>query len=835
MVGASREMYVFLARSRGPNRRRARHATTATRRRTRSNEGTVRLCRRRFDFSFVMSALVPPQERSRRITDVEDRLRRVRSLAHRDSPCDVATFERRTSCEHLTCVLLREKVSECARALDKCTIDQLKALMEDQGARKADVKGTIVRLMCAQMRRGFTRGVTRSCDLGHAVGRWLAVMGERFEECFVHVSTAEVGGCEPKEFTESELTEWRRRYPRANCGGVDGYYETAVATHVKAYLLLNSNADDVDLMVRKFLNEFDKTIEPKSRTLWTNHPVVNARALWPKIEQWKRWPAHEQKERLGTLEADLWRTLIVPTREEMLAPRPLVPAREGRGDATASTPGDARERTPPPTATAAVATTTAARGEMFGADLARISPVPAGKLTSAIAADKAAKAKTPAKNAPGTTPEERTFYTRLAKADPMHEMISSQDNPSYPPGDLVKPQKVIPMKTFQQCFFLSATDLHFLQREGEFELQAVCLLANDDVKERMQWPLDVYLTANDHTLSVVKRSTVKSVTKSTRDPAVRIPASRLRSGSNHFRMFHRDRRGAFMIALRIVRKRSLDEVAACIPRASSETVALKHALKCLGLSKTDDDIIMEDIAVVSLRCPISGHVCEQPARLSGCVGLHTFDAQSFLRLNTVSRKWSCPECGKKGGPSDLRIDSFLKRCVDIMRERGLHKATRVEMDKDGRWRPREEVGAQALDATQSIWYTPEIAGTKITWKLDTANSSPASTVTKVGVADADSPNVQSIKSEPASAAADAADDDSELDEEEELKRAIREAAGFSAPNEPAPVKKRAPVPDVIVISDSDDDGPPRRVAAATTKRQKPSSALFRNLPHGRPS
>ena len=226
-----------------------------------------------------MSALVPPQERSRRITDVEDRCRRVRSLAHRDSPCDVATFERRTSCEHLTCVLLREKASACARALDKCTIDQLKALIEDQGARKADVKGTIVRLMCAQMRRGFTRGVTRSCDLGHAVGRWLAVMGERFEECFVHVSTAEVGGCEPKEFTESELTEWRRRYPRANCGGVDGYYETAVATHVKAYLLLNSNADDVDLMVRKFLNEFDKTIEPKSRTLWTNHPVVNARAV----------------------------------------------------------------------------------------------------------------------------------------------------------------------------------------------------------------------------------------------------------------------------------------------------------------------------------------------------------------------------------------------------------------------------------------------------------------------------------------------------------------------------------------------------------------------------
>lgn len=787
----------------------------------------------------VMSALVPREERARRITDVEDRHRRLRPLTHGDSPCDVATFERRTSCEHLTCVLLPDKVNECLRALDKCTMDQLKALIEDQGARKADVKWTIVQLVCAQMRRGFSRGVTRSCDLGHAVGRWLAMVGERFEECFVHVSTAERGGCEPKEFTESELAEWRRRYPRANCGGVDGYYETSVAMHVKAYLLLNANAEDVDLMVRKFLNEFDKVIEPKSRTLWTNHPVVNARALWPKFEELKKLPAQEQRERLETLEADLWRTLIVPTRAEMTAERPLVPTREGRGEATTSTAVDARERTPPPstsTAAAAATTTTAPRGGAFDADLARISPVPAGKLTSAIAADKAAKAKTPAKDAPGSTPEERTFYARLAKADPMHEMISSQDNPSYPPGDLVKPQKVIPMKTFQQCFFLSATDLHFLQREDEFELQAVCVLANDDVKERMQWPLDVYLTANDHTLSVVKRSTVKSVTKSTRDPAVRIPASRLRSGSNHFRMFHRDRRGAFMIALRIVRKRSLDEVASCIPRASSETAALKHALKCLGLSKTDDDIIMEDVAVVSLRCPISGHVCKQPARLSGCVGLHTFDAESYLQLNTVSRKWCCPECGKKGGPSDLRIDSFLKRCVDIMRERGLHKATRIEMDKDGRWRPREEVGAPPLDATQSRWYAPDVSGTKITWKLDTADSSPASTVTKVGVADADTPNVQSkdaeampIKSEPASAADDDDDDDSELDEEEELKRAIREAAGFSAPTESAPVKKRAPVPDVIVISDSDDEGATTNATSAT-KRPKPSSALQRNHP-----
>ena len=175
-----------------------------------------------------------------------------------------------------------------------------------------------------------------------------------------------------------------------------------------------------------------------------------------------------------------------------------------------------------------------------------------------------------------------------------------------------------------------------LQREGEFELQAVCLLANDDVKERMQWPLDVYLTANDHTLSVVKRSTVKSVTKSARDPAVRIPASRLRSGSNHFRMFHRDRRGAFMIALRIVRKRSLDEVVVHSCSVVRRAVGLKHA----QMFRTLQDGRRYHHGGHRRRVAPMSHQWTRVRTTGAIVRVRRFThrPQSFLRLNTVSRK-----------------------------------------------------------------------------------------------------------------------------------------------------------------------------------------------------
>ena len=120
-----------------------------------------------------------------------------------------------------------------------------------------------------------------------------------------------------------------------------------------------------------------------------------------------------------------------------------------------------------------------------------------------------------------------------------------------------------------------------------------------------------------------------------------------------------------------------------------------------------------------------------------------------------------------------------------------------------------------------------------TWKLDTANSSPASTVTKVGVADADSPNVQSIEIRTRLGGGSWGDvrarrgggTQTRDSRSRRIQRAERTGTGEET---------RARTRRHRHLRFRRRDGPTSRRPAAT-KRQKPSSALFRNLPHGRPS
>ena len=785
---------------------------------------------------------MPPDDARAR----ESRSDALRPLHHPLAPCSIAEFERATGRDVLACVLRRDARASVAEALARMQCDELRAMCDALSLRKSGTKAALVEAIVGQMGRGFARGTTRRGDAASAT---LARMRDgAFGDAFVCVKAGEEESFATASDQASAGRVWRERYALAN-SSVDGYYATETSRAERAYLLYDAVYEELPLSKRQWIDAIDCPMSRRDRFCgeghWSNDPRANARAMDRLyVAFWQQSPVDQ----VHSLTPDRIRGEVRSALAYVRAPenasmfpywrsKPKCAQSEDRratGSTATAPPATGATPTagPPPTADENAGMENLSR-EMFRREvMARASPM---KAAQKVSSSPEARANAPSKAAatlPGTTPEERTFYQRLEKADPMFEMISSADNPSYPPGDLVKPQKVVPMKTFQQCFFLSATDLHFLQREDEFELQAVCMLQNDDVKERMQWPLDVYLTANDHTLTVVKRSTVKSVTKSTRDPSVRIPASRLRSGSNHFRMFHRDRRGAFMVALRIVRKRTLEEVAACIPKAASVGVALRNALKHLGFTEKDDEVIMEDVALVSLRCPISGQVCRNPARLSSCVGLHTFDAESFLQLNTVSRKWCCPECGKKGGPSDLRVDSFIKSCVDKVTERALSKVSRIEINKDGHWRPREDAGAPPLDASQLRWYAPVISGYSVTWKLDGDDGSPTSTATKVnGVNGAETPNVES-KETIELVKTDDDGEDSELDEEEEYRRAIREAAEFcGASGARAPGKKKRE-PDVIVISDSEDDNPVQRSAAtqSTTKRPKPSSALTARPP-----
>ena len=49
-----------------------------------------------------------------------------------------------------------------------------------------------------------------------------------------------------------------------------------------------------------------------------------------------------------------------------------------------------------------------------------------------------------------------------------------------------------------------------------------------------------------------------------------------------------------------------------------------------GADDSDDDLVIEDNAVLSLRCPISGLICKTPARTRRCKGLAAFDLDTYV-------------------------------------------------------------------------------------------------------------------------------------------------------------------------------------------------------------
>ena len=163
---------------------------------------------------------------------------------------------------------------------------------------------------------------------------------------------------------------------------------------------------------------------------------------------------------------------------------------------------------------------------------------------------------------------------------------------------------------------------------------------------------------------------VSKVTKSTRERPVVISNARgvnLRAGQNTLRIMGVGQDISPLCVL-LVRERPEKEVRALIPPPKEFEYCVNNIKKSLGFTIPDDDdedIIGPDTAIISVRCPIRMCMMETPARLKNCNQACAFDADSFLELHKATRKWTCPCCGKAGGPKDVRIDGFLVRAGQV--------------------------------------------------------------------------------------------------------------------------------------------------------------------------
>ncbi|KAJ0941368.1 putative chromatin regulator PHD family [Helianthus annuus] len=308
-----------------------------------------------------------------------------------------------------------------------------------------------------------------------------------------------------------------------------------------------------------------------------------------------------------------------------------------------------------------------------------------------------------------------TFYCelcRLARADPFWVTMG---NPLYPLKltiASVPTDGTSPMQNVEKTFHLTKADRDLLAK-SEFELQVWCMLLNDKVSFRMQWPQYADLQVNGMPVRAINRPGSQLLGANGRDDGPVI-TSCTREGSNKISLTGCDAR-VFCLGVRIVRRRTVQQILNLIPKESDGERfedALARVRRCVGggaaTENADSDSDLEVVAdniPVNLRCPMSGSRMKIAGRFKPCVHMGCFDLEVFVQMNQRSRKWQCPICLKNYSLEDVIIDPYFTRITTKMQNCG-EDVTEIEVKPDGSWRVKAENDQKSLGQLGQ-WHLPD--------------------------------------------------------------------------------------------------------------------------------
>ncbi|KAB1996801.1 hypothetical protein ES319_D13G256700v1 [Gossypium barbadense] len=303
---------------------------------------------------------------------------------------------------------------------------------------------------------------------------------------------------------------------------------------------------------------------------------------------------------------------------------------------------------------------------------------------------------------------------RLKRADPFCLTIA---NPLYPvklaianiPTDGTNP-----MQSVEKTFQITRADKELLSKQ-EYDVQAWCMLLNDKVPFRMQWPQYADLQVNGVPVRAINRPGSQLLGANGRDDGP-IISPFIKDGINKITLTGCDAR-VFCFGVRIVKRRTVQQILNTIPK-ENEGERLEDALcrvrRCVGggtatdNGDSDSDLeVVADFFGVNLRCPMSGSRMKVAGRFKPCVHMGCFDLEVFVELNQRSRKWQCPICLKNYSLEHIIIDPYFNRITSKMSNCG-EDITEIEVKPDGSWRAkakseneRRELGDLAL------WHSPD--------------------------------------------------------------------------------------------------------------------------------
>ncbi|KAK6144411.1 hypothetical protein DH2020_021231 [Rehmannia glutinosa] len=283
----------------------------------------------------------------------------------------------------------------------------------------------------------------------------------------------------------------------------------------------------------------------------------------------------------------------------------------------------------------------------------------------------------------GQTVDESCFWATVA-----HPLYPVRLNITNVPADGSNPGQSIE-KTFQ----LTRADKDLLSKQ-EYDVQAWCMLLNDKVTFRMQWPQYADLQVNGVPVRAINRPGSQLLGANGRDDGPIITQC-TRDGINKISLTGCDAR-IFCVGVRIVKRRTLRQCDSNRAESESFEDSLARVRKCVGGGATtenadsDSDIeVVADFVPVNLRCPMSGLRMKLAGRFKPCAHMGCFDLEVFLEMSQRSKKWQCPICLKNYSWETITIDPYFNRITSKMRNSGEDVAD-IEVKPDGSWRVKAE-------------------------------------------------------------------------------------------------------------------------------------------------
>ncbi|XP_058182735.1 E3 SUMO-protein ligase SIZ1-like isoform X2 [Rhododendron vialii] len=301
---------------------------------------------------------------------------------------------------------------------------------------------------------------------------------------------------------------------------------------------------------------------------------------------------------------------------------------------------------------------------------------------------------------------------RLRRADPFWTTVT---HPLYPvklTTTNVPTDGTNPVQSVEKTFQLSRVDKELLAKQ-EYDVQAWCMLLNDKVSFRMQWPQFADLQVNGIPVRAINRPGSQMLGANGRDDGpVITPCTS--EGINKISLTGCDSR-VFCLGVRLVKRRTVQQILNLIPKESDGEVfedALARVRRCVGggtpteNADSDSDLeIVADSIPVKLRCPMSGLRMKVAGRFKPCLHMGCFDLEVFVEMNQRSRKWQCPVCLKNYALENIIIDPYFNRITSKMRHCE-EDVTEIEVKPDGSWRAKADSDRRDLgDIGQ--WHLPD--------------------------------------------------------------------------------------------------------------------------------